>query len=433
MTMTSIPIARGRGGHKRQITYQNLLDIVFSVWVFAGLMSVIEPSPYDFVALLAIPMWFVGGFKIHRVQALILILWTIFLTCGFIALMPYWDAYDSRLYQLQTLYLIISVFCFTLYFGERTIHRAELCMKAYTFGAFVSASVGVLAYFHLIPKPDLFVFEGGRAAGTFKDPNVFGSYLIPAIVFVFQDLLIGAGISRIFSFAAAGMMILGVLLSYSRGSWGTAIFAVLLLIFSSFVTADTAAKRRRIVIMTLFGLGAAILILIVILSQDNIREFFFERATMHKYDEGSTGRFGNQLHSIPMLLERPWGFGPLRFRVIFDIEPHNSYIGGFANDGWLGGIAWILIVLMTCFIGFRLMFVASPFRRLAQAAFPGLFALFLQAFQIDVDHWRQLYLFSGMIWGLEAARQRWRARSAKTAASPADTAPMAATAREGYG
>ena len=228
-------------------------------------------------------------------------------------------------------------------------------------------------------------------------------------------------------------MILGVLLSYSRGSWGMSILAVLLLIFASFMTAETAAKRRRIVIMTLFGLGAAILFLIVILSQDNIREFFLQRAALQQYDEGSTGRFGNQLHSIPMLLDRPWGFGPLRFRAIFELEPHNSYIGGFANDGWLGGMAWILIVLMTCFIGFRLMFVVSPFRRLAQAAFPGLFALFLQAFQIDVDHWRQLYLFSGMIWGLEAARQRWRLRSAKAAVSPAERVPVGATAREGYG
>jgi hypothetical protein len=432
MTMTSITLARP-GGRNRRITYQTLLDIVFAVWVFAGLMSVIEPSPYDFVALVAIPMWFVGGFKIHRVQALILILWAIFLICGFIALMPYWDISESRIYQLQTLYLITSVFCFTLYFGERTLHRAELCMKAYTFGAFVSALIGVLAFFHLTPRHDLFVIYEGRATGTFKDPNVFGSYLIPAIVFTFQDLLTGAGISRFISFAAAGVMILGVLLSYSRGSWGTAILAVLIMIFCSFVTAETAAQRRRIVIMTLFGLGAAILVLIAILSQDKIRELFFQRAELQQYDEGSTGRFGNQLHSIPMLLERPWGFGPLRFRVIFDLEPHNSYIGGFANDGWLGGLAWILIVLMTCFIGFRLMFVASPFRRLAQAVFPGLFALFLQAFQIDVDHWRQLYLFSGMIWGLEAARQRWRFRSAKPTAPAAERAPMAATAGEGYG
>jgi hypothetical protein len=32
---------------------------------------------------------------------------------------------------------------------------------------------------------------------------------------------------------------------------------------------------------------------------------------------------------------------------------------------------------------------------------------FLQAFQIDIDHWRHIYLLLGMVWGLEAARVRW--------------------------
>jgi hypothetical protein len=32
---------------------------------------------------------------------------------------------------------------------------------------------------------------------------------------------------------------------------------------------------------------------------------------------------------------------------------------------------------------------------------------FLQGFQIDIDHWRHVYLMLGMVWGLEAARLRW--------------------------
>jgi predicted metal-dependent enzyme (double-stranded beta helix superfamily) len=34
---------------------------------------------------------------------------------------------------------------------------------------------------------------------------------------------------------------------------------------------------------------------------------------------------------------------------------------------------------------------------------------FLQAFQIDVDHWRHVYMLLGMVWGLEAARVTWLA------------------------
>jgi hypothetical protein len=65
---------------------------------------------------------------------------------------------------------------------------------------------------------------------------------------------------------------------------------------------------------------------------------------------------------------------------------------------------------VTLFIGFRLMFRTSPFQRQAQVFVPVLTAFFLQAFQIDIDHWRHVLLLLGVVWGLEAARQKWEAR-----------------------
>ncbi|MFO1136887.1 MAG: hypothetical protein U1E30_17045 [Rhodoblastus sp.] len=49
----------------------------------------------------------------------------------------------------------------------------------------------------------------------------------------------------------------------------------------------------------------------------------------------------------------------------------------------------------------------SPYRDYAQMVFPALLALLLQGFQIDIDHWRQLFLMCGLLWGLETARRRW--------------------------
>jgi hypothetical protein len=150
---------------------------------------------------------------------------------------------------------------------------------------------------------------------------------------------------------------------------------------------------------------AAIAGIVALLTVDEIAERLKDRATISKdYDEGETGRFGNQRRSLPMLLDRPMGFGPLRFRLTFDLEPHNSYIGSFANGGWAGGISFIGLVLLTSFVGIRLCLVHSPMQRHAQIVLPSLMIYFIQGFQIDVDHWRQLYLMFGMIWGLEARR-----------------------------
>jgi O-antigen ligase len=125
-----------------------------------------------------------------------------------------------------------------------------------------------------------------------------------------------------------------------------------------------------------------------------------------------------------MLIERPEGFGPLRFRLIFGLEPHNSYIGGFANGGWIGGLAFIGLVLVTTFVGFRLCLTPSPYQRQAQVVFPALLMFFLQAFQIDIDHWRHVYIMLGMVWGLEAGRWRWLAASGSSRAQGAEPMPM---------
>lgn len=174
--------------------------------------------------------------------------------------------------------------------------------------------------------------------------------------------------------------------------------------------------RRRILFSAAIVAGVTVVALLLVLSNDEIREFFFMRATLTQdYDEGPTGRFGNQLRSIPMLLEMPNGFGPLRFRLTFGLEPHNAFINAFASNGWLGGFAFIALVLMTSYVGFRGSLTASPFLREMQTVWAATFVFFLQALQIDIDHWRMFYITFGAVWGLEAARIKWLSAKFSTA------------------
>ncbi len=395
--------------------YQHLVNAVFATFVFFGMLSLIEPSPYDFLALVAIPIWFIGGFRLHKALVPILALWCVFEAAGFLSLMPYWDEHDAQLYQLQSLYLFVTTVFFTLFFSERTDERASLCLKAFTAGAIVSALVGFVGYLNLGGLgPALTTYEG-RVSGTFKDPNVFGSYLVLSAAYLLQILLLGTTRRILLSMASLIVVLLGVFVSFSRGSWGATLGALILVVVSGYLTADTRYLRRRVVRMTTIAGLVGVVALGAMLSVPDVRNFFFKRAEVAQdYDEGVTGRFGNQVRSLPMLVETPGGFGPLRFRLIFGLEPHNSYIGGFANDGWIGGFTWIGIALISCFVGFRLMYVRSPYRRLAQVYAPTMFVLLVQGLQIDVDHWRQLFLCIGAVWGLEAARVRWSRQGVRT-------------------
>ncbi len=390
-----------------RIDYQKVVNAVFALQVFCGMISLVEPSPYDFVTLLAIPVWLFGGFRIHRGVVPVLILWLVFESAGFLALMPHWDEAEERLYQLQSFYLFVTVVFFTLFFGERTVSRATVCLRAFTAGAVISAIIGILGYLDIAGLGASLTTVESRVSGTFKDPNVFGSYLVLAATYLLQLFLLGTTRRVLLTLGSLFLVLIGVFISYSRGSWGAALGAMAIMTVAGFLTADTRAMRRRIVKMSGLAVILGGLAILGALSDATVRDFFLQRAAVTQdYDEGVTGRFGNQMRAIPMLVERPEGFGPLRYRMIFDLDPHNSYIGAFANDGWIGGFAWIGLVGATSFVGFRLMARRSPVQRLAQVFWPSLFALLVQGFQIDVDHWRQVFLCFGAVWGMEAARLR---------------------------
>ncbi len=381
---------------------------LFGLMIFFGSIVSIEPSPYDLGSLMAIPFFVITGFKIKRGLVFFIFIITLYEIGGFSALVPHFNRQDAVTFQLLSFYLYLTSLFFAFFFSENSLERLNFCLKAYAGGAVFAALCGIIGYFDIGGTAAYFTLYT-RASGTFKDPNVFGSYLILGALFLMQRVLLGYTKHYLISLIFLLILIIGVLLSFSRGSWGAMVFSSISMIMLAYLTSDTAAMRRRIIIASAFSAGAVILCILILLSFENMREFFIQRASITQdYDSGETGRFGNQIRSITMLLDRPLGFGPLLFRNWFGIEPHNSYINAFASCGWLGGLAFIALVSSTFYVGFRLCFRPSPYRRISQVAWPALMVLLLQGFQIDIDHWRHVFLLFGIIWGLEAARQEWQ-------------------------
>jgi hypothetical protein len=161
-------------------------------------------------------------------------------------------------------------------------------------------------------------------------------------------------------------------------------------------------------VLTVVVIATSILAIVIALLDEATRDLLVQRfAVTQYYDEGEKGRFGAQLRSLTDLIEMPNGYGPMRYKWIQGGDPHNSYVNAFASYGWLGGFSFIVLVAYSYFIGFRLIFKRSPVQHAAQVFFPCLFTSFLQAMQIDIDHWRHVFLFIAAVWGLEAARLRW--------------------------
>jgi hypothetical protein len=414
--MTHLSAASTNFRSELSFDYQKLVNLSAWVFVASGAIALIEPSPYDFASLVAIPLWFLGGFTLQRSFLLFAALLLSYTTVGFFSLIPYWHVAESAMYQYQSAYLTLTALFFALFVADRTERRTEVILTGFTAGALIASAAGIIGYFDWGGFGSTFA-TWGRAAGTFKDPNVLGSFLILSALYLAQNLMFARARHVSATVVMLAIVVAAIFLSFSRGSWGATIFAITLMAFTGYRTTRNLRLKKRIAVSAFVALAVGVVVVLALLSMESTRDLFLQRASVtQEYDEGATGRFGNQLRSLPMLVERFWGFGPLRFRTIFDLEPHNSYIGAFANDGWLGGFLFILIVGVTSFIGLRLMFRASPFQRQAQVFVPTLLAFFFQAFQIDIDHWRHVLMMLGVVWGLEAARQKWEAQQQQDAA-----------------
>ena len=367
----------------------------------------IEPSPHDVLAPLAIIVWLALGLVLSRAMFLLIIGLMLYNVGGFISLIPHMTDSFSVIFMFQSLYLAVMAVFYCLFFYENTTFRLEIILRSYAAGCVLASLAGIVGYFNILNLAELFT-RFGRASGTFKDPNVFGSFLILGALYLLFNLLLGR--TRWIITYSTGLIIVlvGVLLSFSRGSWAGAGFAIILMFGLTFITTRSLQTRKRIITIGFLGALSAVLSFAALVSIPEVAQMLEIRASVTQdYDEGQTGRFGNQLRSIPMLLEEPNGFGPLQFRNIFGLEPHNTYVNAFASYGWLGGFAFFMMVISTTFIGFRLCLRTSPIQPYAIMIWPALFVFFLQALQIDIDHWRHFYLMLGMVWGMEAARHKW--------------------------
>ncbi|GJD96790.1 hypothetical protein OCOJLMKI_4015 [Methylobacterium iners] len=387
-----------------------LARLLLAAFIFFACFAFSETSPYDLVAIPTILLWLCLGLRLHRGVIPFVGLLVLYVAAIVMALVPYLDEPLPVTWTVQLAYLAVTGTFFAMLFSDETDGRIELALKAYTASCLLSAVFGIVGYFGFIPQEDLF-YKYGRASGTFTDPNVFGSFLTLGALYLMHGLLTGTSRRPLLASAALLVLVVGIFLSFSRGSWGGSILATLVMTGAVYRSSRSAQLRRRILTLSLLAFVGGAAAIAGALTVGDTAEMFAKRAAVTQdYDQGETGRFGSQIRGMAMLIEEPLGMGPVRWRRTFGLEPHNSYIGSFANGGWLGGAVFLVLVTATCFIGVRLMGADSPYRRHAQIVFPALLMFFLQAMQIDIEKWRHVYMMLGMIWALEAARLNWLGR-----------------------
>lgn len=370
---------------------------------FGGAFVFMEPSPYEVASLLTIFVFALTGLSL-RAAMMPMVLLLILNNIGFsIAVIPLLGQSKPVIWVAVSWYMAATAVFFAAMLGTNTQARLSALMRGYTAGAVIASIVAILAYFSLIPRASLFL-KFGRAAGTFNDPNVLGAFLVLPALLALQRVMGGRLRDLVWGGALLALYTVALLLSFSRGAWGAFAFAALLLMMLTFITSRSANERMRIVIIAVLGVVAFAGFIAAILSVDQVAALFKERASLDQsYDVGHTGRFGRHLLGFALALDTPLGIGPLQFSNIFPEDPHNAYLNNFMSGGWLAGITYFTLVLVTLVRSVRFVFVATPWRSTYLAVFCTFVAIAGESAIIDSDHWRHYFLLLGVLWGLMTA------------------------------
>lgn len=391
--------------HGRSAVHTMALGLVWLAMATSGFVFS-EPCPTDVFTLALMVVLPVIGL-VHAGPALGLLLMT-WIASGAFALLASLAAFEfgkAVTHTAVSIYLYGATFILAGFIAIKPEQHLRLIFSGLTVAALLACAAGLTGYFALLPGADIFT-KFGRATGTFKDPNVFGPFLVPALLYAVHRAL-ERPLSRAFTpLIIAGFLALGVFLSFSRGAWINLVVALGVFLLLSFLTAADNARRQKIAFL---GMLAAALVAIIVagaLQVERIANLVSERASVaQSYDVGPEGRFGGQEKAVGLILENPMGIGAGQFALIHHHEEvHNVYLSMTLNAGWIGAGLYIIAVLATLGLGFYTALTrrcgAHSFLLIATAAFA---ANAFEGIVIDTDHWRHFYLLMAMVWGVATA------------------------------
>ncbi|HEX5507963.1 MAG TPA: O-antigen ligase family protein [Pseudolabrys sp.] len=399
---------------------ERILLIVLYVTMLTSSIAFVEPSPHDYLMGLVAAACLAAGVRFERPIALLFLLLLIWNVAGLMALLNVPGREQTVQFTATSIYLFLAAIIFACLLSQNTMSRLAALRSAYIASAVFTALAGIAGYFHMFPGAfDLFT-QNERAMGTFKDPNVYAPYLIwPALIIMARMVLNRV---RLRDLVLLAILLIGLLLSFSRGAWVVFSIAAVISFGIFIVTAPTGRQRFRIVTYCAVGFIALALLIVGLLSLDSVKEMFDIRAhAIQFYDVGQGGRFRLQELAVAALLKFPNGMGPFQFGHVYGQQQHNVYLQGFLVYGWVGGIAYILAVLATIAVAWRSVFVRTPWQSYLVTAFAAFSGNALEGAVVDTDHWRHFFLLMGVVWGLYIATGKYhRNASAQFSSCPAE-------------
>jgi hypothetical protein len=380
---------------------ERVLLMVLYVSVLLSSIAVIEPSPHDLMMPVLAAACIIAGVRFDRRVLLLFLLLLIWNAGGLMSLLNVPDQRKTLQYAATSIYLALATVMYACLFTEHTMQRLGTLRAAYILTAVICSLEAIAGFFHLFPGSAFFLHMD-RGAGTFKDPNVFGPFLIWPILVVIQRAI--SKRVALLDLVILGILSIGLFLSFSRGAWVHMAVSIAMLLGLMFLSAPDTRSRMRLITLTAICAVGITAVILALLSLDSVREMFQQRAhVVEYYDVGQGGRFRLQELALGALLDHPNGMGPFEFARIHGVQQHNVYLQAFMVYGWIGGVSYLIMLAATMFFGLRTVFIKTPWQPYLITALAAFAGEMVEGAVIDSDHWRHFFLLLGMIWALAIA------------------------------
>lgn len=358
------------------------------IMMMTSSVVLIEPAPYD---LLMITFLIIGFLELkYKFPYKLFGLVSIFLLTVLFSSYFSEDGKRTLVYGGITFYLLLS------FIGIASMQLKSKALKAildgYLYTAILSAIIGIISYLHLIPGSDSLLMYG-RAKAFFKDPNVYGPFLVfPALYCLSLWEMNRTGvIRRSFSLIGFIVIVMAIILSFSRAAMANALLAFALYL----VIAKRDALRQRLttlVILMVVGLP----FLFYFIQTPAIYDLIETRLSYQHYDNH---RFMTQKLGIDTAILYPFGIGSGQSENFFPQATHSLYVRVLVENGVLGFISFLLIVVASLLRAFKYFWKGEEdHSALFLIVFCALIGQLFNGFFVDSLHWRHFWILLALSW-----------------------------------
>lgn len=364
----------------------------FLLAAFATIALVqVEPAPFDMLVPVALAAGLAGRHMQVRLDARF---WTLtaFVGLSLISVAQAGDLATAIRYVAITGYLALLYLAVA---GLIQQNVRQAIIAGIVVAALATAALTLVAFYDVPGLEHLLYHRGPRWQGTFKDPNVFGGFLVLPLAWSLDRVMAGGRAGWVL---ATAVLLLGLVMSLSRGAVlagavTLAIMAVLALRRREYAQVRRGAFALALGLAVVAGfvlahdLGPALLARVKLQEYDSVRFEVQKRAV--------AGRRSSEVREqlVAGRSRSSWalGMGPGQFEVVHAYATHSLYLRIMAENG---------------------LFAFAPFAAFVALHIAGvgpgggtilaiLIGQLVDGLVIDTLHWRHMWVLLGLaVWNV---------------------------------